>query len=327
VEGTVVMSISTEFEQRADPFRRELLAHCYQMLGSVHDAEDLVQETLLRAWRAYDRFDEQRASLRTWLHRIATNACLTALEKRRRRPLPSGLGPPGDDPDAAFMPGLEVPWLQPIPDAMFGADDPAAVLVARGRLRLAMVAALQLLPPRQRAILILRDVLDWPAADVAEALGTTLAGVNSALQRARARLAESGVGEDQVDEPADPADRDLIDRYVAAFETADLAALNRLLTDDAILEMPPMLNWFTGRDAYGRFIARVFALRGTDWRMHPTAANGQPALAAYVRGDDGRYEAHSLQVLTISGSGISRNVVFFAPDMFATFGLASSLDA
>jgi RNA polymerase sigma-70 factor, ECF subfamily len=327
VEGAVVMSISTDFEQRADPFRRELLAHCYQMLGSVHDAEDLVQETLLRAWRAYDRFDEQRASLRTWLHRIATNACLTALEKRRRRPLPSGLGPPGDDPEAAFIPGREVPWIQPIPDAMLGANDPAAVLIARGRLRLAMVAALQLLPPRQRAVLILRDVLDWPAADVAEALGTTQAAVNSALQRARARLAESGVGEDQVDEPSDPADRDLIDRYVAAFETADLAALNRLLTDDAILEMPPMLNWFAGRDAYGRFIARVFATRGTDWRMHRTAANGQPALAAYVRGDDGRYQAHSMQVFTVSGSGISRNVVFFGPELFATFGLAPSLDA
>src|SRR6266545_474309 len=129
------MSISTEFERRSDPFRRELLAHCYQMLGSVHDAEDLVQETLLRAWRAYDRFDEQRASLRTWLHRIATNACLTALEKRRRRPLPSGLGPPGDDPEAAFIPGREVPWIQPIPDAMLGADDPAAVMLAGGRRR------------------------------------------------------------------------------------------------------------------------------------------------------------------------------------------------
>lgn len=155
--------------RRTDPFRRELLAHCYRMLGSVRDAEDLLQETLLRAWRAFDRYDENRASLRTWLYRIATNACLNALDTRSRRPLLSGLVAPSDDPEAPMVPGHEVPWLQPLPDALPGAEggDPAAVAAARGSLRLALMAALQHLPPRQRAALILCDVLDWPAADVA----------------------------------------------------------------------------------------------------------------------------------------------------------------
>src|SRR5512133_3922310 len=160
-----------DFLRLTDRFRRELLAHCYRMLGSVHDAEDLLQETLLRAWRAYDQYDPSRAALRTWLYRIATNACLTALEQRSRRPLPSGLGPPGDDPEQPLIRGEEVPWLQPIPDAMLG--DPADILSSRGSLRLAFVAALQFLPARQRAVLILREVLDWPAADVAATLDMT----------------------------------------------------------------------------------------------------------------------------------------------------------
>lgn len=322
------MSISEDFERRTDPFRRELLAHCYQMLGSVHDAEDLVQETLLRAWRAYDRFDERRASLRTWLHRIATNVCLTALQSRSRRPLPSGLGAPSDDPQQPLVHGQEVPWLQPFPDMMPGADhsDPATVLAARGSLRLALLAAMQLLPARQRAILILRDVLDWPAAEVAEALDTTSAAVNSALQRARARLNDVAVSEDQIDEPSDPGHRALIDQYVTAFENADITALTRLLTNDAVLEMPPFLNWFIGREAYGDFIARIFTLRGTDWRMIPTAANGQPAVAAYVRGQDGTYHGHTLQVFTITDSAISRNTVFQDPSLFTIFGLPPTLE-
>jgi RNA polymerase sigma-70 factor, ECF subfamily len=323
------MSIGGDFERRTDPYRRELLAHCYRMLGSVHDAEDLVQETLLRAWRAYDRFDERRASLRTWLYRIATNACLTALENRSRRPLPSGLGGPSDDPEHPLIRGQEVPWLQPFPDAMLGPDrgDPATVLASRGSLRLALVAAMQLLPARQRAILILRDVLDFSAAEVADVLDTTSAAVNSGLQRARARLDDVPVGEDRIDEPADADRRALLDRYVAAFENADVAALIRLLTDDVVLEMPPFVNWFVGREDYGRFIARVFALRGTDWRLLPTAANGQPAVVAYVRGEDGAYHLHTLQVYTVTGSAISHNVVFQDPDVFAMFGLVARLEA
>ncbi|MGC1212856.1 MAG: sigma-70 family RNA polymerase sigma factor [Micromonospora sp.] len=307
---------SEDFDRRTGPYRRELTAHCYRMLGSVAEAEDLVQETLLRAWRAFDRYDPDRASVRTWLHRIATNVCLTALRSRSRRPLPSDFVAANPDPDAPMVVG-EVPWLQPVPDALL---DPATVVAARGSLRLAIVAALQLLPPRQRAILILRDVLDWSAAEVADALATTPAAVNSGLQRARARLGTTAVREEQVAEPADRDRRALVDRYVAAFERADVAALTRLLTDDAVLEMPPVLNWYVGRERYGRFIARVFAMRGTDWRMLPTAANGQPALAAYVRDGDG-YVPHTLQVLTVTDVGISRNVVFQEPEVFAAFGL------
>jgi RNA polymerase sigma-70 factor (ECF subfamily) len=312
-----------DFTSRTDPFRRELLAHCYRMLGSVHDAEDLLQETFLRAWRAYEVYDPSRASVRTWLYRIATNACLTALEQRSRRPLPSGLGSPSDDPDESLVRGEEIPWLQPIPDAML--DDPANVLAARGSLRLAFIAAMQLLPARQRAVLILREVLEWPAADVAAALDMTTAAVNSALQRARARLGAAGADEEQIGEPADPEDRALVDRYVVAFENADLAALEKLLTEDAVLEMPPFLAWYVGRELYVRFIARVFALRGTRWRMLQVRANGQPALAAYALDRDGRYTLHTLQVLTVTRSGISRNTTFQDRDVFASFGLPASL--
>jgi RNA polymerase sigma-70 factor, ECF subfamily len=325
-EGAM-LAIGEDFERRTDPFRRELLVHCYRMLGSVHDAEDLLQETMLRAWRARERFDAGRASLRTWLYRIATNACLSALESRSRRPLPSGMVGPSDDPEAPMIPRQEIPWLQPFPDAMLGAEreDPATALATRGSLRLAFVAAMQYLPPRQRAVLILRDVLDWSAAEVAGALDTTPAAVNSALQRARARLEEVGVDEDQIDEPSDPDRRALIDRYVTAFENADVVALERLLTDDAVLEMPPVLNWFVGREAYGRFIAHLFAMRGSDWRMVPTAANGQPAVAAYLRGRNGAYHVHTLQVFTVTESGISHNVVFQDSSLFATFRLPPRL--
>jgi RNA polymerase sigma-70 factor (ECF subfamily) len=323
MEGTVRTPTSEDFTVRTDPFRQELLAHCYRMLGSVHDAEDLLQETLLRAWRAYDRYDPSRASLRTWLYRIATNACLTALEQRSRRPLPSGLGAPGDDPDQPLIRGEEVPWLQPIPDTMLG--DPADVLLARGSLRLAFVAALQFLPAQQRAVLILREVLDWPAADVAATLEMTSAAVNSALQRARARLGAAGLSEEQIDEPADPGDRAQVERYAVAFESADLAALEKLLTDDAVLEMPPFLTWYAGREPYIRFMARIFTLRGTDWRMVPTRANGQPALAAYTRAQDGGYHLHTLQVFTVTGAGISRNTVFQDQDLFDSFGLPGKI--
>jgi RNA polymerase sigma-70 factor, ECF subfamily len=320
MEDRVKTSTSEDFTVQTDPFRRELLAHCYRMLGSIHDAEDLLQETLLRAWRAYDRYDPSRAALRTWLHRIATNACLNALEQRSRRPLPSGLGAPaGEDPDQPLIRSEEVPWLQPIPDAMLG--DPAAVLFSRGSLRLAFVAALQLLPARQRAVLILREVLDWPAADAAEALGMTTAAVNSALQRARARLGEAGLHEDQIAEPADSGHRAQIERYAAAFENADLAALEKLLTTDIVLEMPPLLTWFAGREHYLRFMARVFTRWGTDWRMVPAHANGQPALAAYTRARDGGYTLNTLQVFTVTESGISCNTAFQDQDLFAAFEL------
>ncbi|WP_344662853.1 sigma-70 family RNA polymerase sigma factor [Catenulispora subtropica] len=319
-------SFTEDFALHTGPHRAELLAHCYRMLGSVHDAEDQLQETLLRAWRAYDRYDPARAALRTWLFRIATNACLTALEQRSRRPLPSGLGAPSDDPDAPMIRGEEVPWLQPVPDALL--DDPARVASSRHTLRLAFVAALQLLPARQRAVLILRDVLDWPAADVAEALAMTVTAVNSALRRARARLEEAELGEDQVGEPDDPAQRALVERYVAAFERADLTALEKLLTDDVILEMPPFLGWYTGRAAYTRFIARIYTHRGTTWRLHSLRANGQPAVAAYVRAPDGDgFTLNTLQVLDVTAAGIRRNTAFRDPEVFAAFQLPERVPA
>jgi RNA polymerase sigma-70 factor, ECF subfamily len=322
------VSTSEDFERQTSPYRRELLAHCYQLMGSVHDAEDLVQDTLLRAWRAFDRYDERRASVRTWLHRIATNACLTALESRRRRPMPSGIVGPNDDPRAPIEQRQEVPWLEPVPDALLGTGttDPAAVVVARGRLRLALVAGMQLLPARQRAILILKDVLEWSSAEVAEALGTTPAAVNSGLQRARARLRELGLDEDDVHESTAADQRAVVDRYVAAFIDADLTALAALLTHDVVLEMPPVLNWYLGPDAYARFMERVYEWRGTDWRVVPVAANGQPAIAMYVRaGDD--YAMHSVQVFDVVGTAIAHLSVFVDPSAYAAFDLPPRLPA
>jgi RNA polymerase sigma-70 factor, ECF subfamily len=335
------MPVAEDFEVQADSYRRELLAHCYQMLGSVHDAEDLVQETMLRAWRSAAQFDPDRGSLRTWLHKIATNACLTALRARGRRPLPSGLAGPSDDPNEPLRPGHEVPWLQPFPDVLLTGgtgqgDDPAAVLLARGSMRLAFVAALQWLPARQRAVLILREVFELSAAEVADTLGTSQAAVNSALQRARATLAGSassqgnpgGVPEwTDLTEPSDPRSQALLDAYVAAFERADLAALQRLLTADVVMEMPPMHNWYAGSADYTGFIARAFALRGTDWRMRPLRANGQPAMAAYLRGGprDPGYHLHTLQVFSICGTGICHNVVFQDEAVFDVFELDRTL--
>jgi RNA polymerase sigma-70 factor, ECF subfamily len=307
----------TDFDALVAKHRRELLAHCYRMSGSLQDAEDLVQETLLRAWKSRDTYDENRASERTWLYRIATNACLTALKGRARRPLPSGLVAALDDPQAPMVADAEVPWLQPFP------TDPADIAAARGSLRLAFVAAIQLLPARQRAILILREVLEWPAADVADALGTTIAAVNSGLQRARSRIGE--IDQDRVTEPSTAGDRAVVDRYVAAFENADLGTLRGLLVADAVLEMPPVLNWYVGRDAYTRFIARSYAIRGIDWRLLPIEANGQPAVGAYARAADGVYRAHTLQVFTVAGNAITHTTVFQDDRLFVSFGLPLTL--
>jgi RNA polymerase sigma-70 factor (ECF subfamily) len=327
-QGVTAMPGREDFGQLTDPFRDELLAHCYRMLGSVHDAEDQVQETLIRAWRSYGEF-QGRSSLRTWLYRIATNACLRALENRSRRPLPSGLGGPADGPQAPLGAALpEVPWLQPIPDALFGAvpADPASIVASRAGMRLALIAALQHLPARQRAVLILRDVLGWRAAEAAELLGTTTIAVNSMLRRARAQLEQAAPAEGDIHEPADPGDRVLLDRYAAAFENADITALMRLLHDDAVFEMPPVPTWFTGREQIGRFLAaRVFGEPG-DIRMIPTVANGQPAFASYLRGHDGGHRAHAIKVLTITGSRVARVVSFGDPGLFAVFSLPALLE-
>jgi RNA polymerase sigma-70 factor (ECF subfamily) len=323
------MPSSADFAQVADPFRRELLAHCYRMLGSVHEAEDLVQETYLRAWRAYSGFDDDRASLRTWLYRIATNACLTALKGRGKRPLPSGLGSPGDDPAEALVSRPEVPWLQPVPDAMLdpAPDDPAAIVVSRAGIRLAFIAALQYLPARQRAVLILRDVLAMPAAEVASLLGTSPAAVNSALQRAHAQLAQAAPAQDQVAEPPEAEKRELLDRYVAAFVNADLDSLGRLLVDDVVLEMPPFLNWFRGRVAVEAFLASKIPPAHRAWHGIPVAANGQLAIASYRRREDGRRHAHSVQVLGFGPGGIQHIVAFLDASLFPRFGLPTVLPA
>jgi RNA polymerase sigma-70 factor (ECF subfamily) len=322
------MTVSEDFASQTTPFRGELLAHCYRMLGSAEDAEDLVQETYLRAWRSYQAF-EGRASIRTWLYRIATNACLTALERRPRRPLPSGLAGPADDPAAPLLTAPEVTWLRPIPDALLAAQnaDPAAVTASRAGIRLAFVAALQHLTARQRAMLILRDVLDWSAAEVADLLGTTTTAVNSGLRRARAQLTEAQLtkalpAEDELAEPAGPTQRAVLDRFALAFENADIALLAELLRQDAALEMPPMRAWFHGREAVIAFFrsAPPFARPG-GFRMVQVRANGQPAFAAYQLGPDGAFHAHAITVPTITTSGISRIVTFLDPDLFGLFGL------
>jgi RNA polymerase sigma-70 factor, ECF subfamily len=323
------MTDQADFAQLTGPFRAELLAHCYRMLGSVQDAEDQVQETLIRAWRAYGDF-EGRASLRTWLYKIATNTCLRALENRSRRPLPSGLGAPGASPDAALATGPgEVPWLEPIPDTLVRADpaDPASVVVSRVSLRLALIAALQYLPARQRAVLILRDVLQWRASEVADLLGTTTTAVNGLLLRARARIEHEGLAQDEMREPTETSQRALLDRYAAAFENADASALSRLLQEDAVFEMPPILTWFTGRSRIGEFLGtRVLGQPG-DFKLLPVTANSQPGFAFYLLGPDGRHHAHAVQVLTIGDAGIAHVVSFNQPELFGVFGLPPILPA
>jgi len=320
---------SDEFARLTEPFRPELLAHCYRMLGSIYDAEDQVQETLVRAWRSYSDF-QGRSSLRTWLYRIATNACLRAIENRARRPLPSGLGDPGDDPDGPLAPVMpEVRWLQPLPDELVrpGPADPAAVAVSRESVRLALVAALQYLPGRQRAVLILRDVLGWHAAEVAELLGITPTAVNSLLQRARARLREAAPDSGEVREPAEASERALLDAYAEAFASADVGGLTKLLRDDAVMEMPPQPTWFAGREQVSRFLAsRVFVEPGR-FAMLNIAANGQPAFAVYMRGDDGVHRAHAIQVLTSDGASITRIASFNDAGLFPIFALPGALAA
>jgi RNA polymerase sigma-70 factor, ECF subfamily len=308
---------SEEFVRSTEPFRRELLAHCYRMLGSADEAEDIVQETYLRAWRSYDTF-EGRSSVRSWLYRIATNACLTALEQRGRRALPSGLGGPADNPDAP--PGRAEPsiaWLEPVPDALVTpeSEDPAVIVAARQWLRLALIASLQYLPARQRAVLLLREVLGFPAAEVAVMLGTSPTAVKSALQRARARLDEVAPTPERIIEPTEPRARELLGHYIAEFENADTTALEKALRADAAIEMVGTRTWFSGRATCLRYLAHVIGSPG-DWRMTPTLANGQPAAIARYRDHD-----YGLGILTVTSAGIVRITVFGGgPDLAARFG-------
>lgn len=292
-----------EFAALVDPMRRELTAHCYRMLGSIHDAEDQVQETYLRAWRAYDSF-EGRSSLRTWMYQIATRTCLTAIEQRGRRPMPTGLGAPASDPAGELESRPEVPWLEPAPDRLLlTADaDPATVATTRESVRLAFVAALQHLTALQRAVLILRDVLAFSAAETAEILDVTVAAANSALQRARA-----GVDRRQDDgRPlADPGslgerERRLLEQYMAAFERYDTPAVVSLLTQDATWEMPPFTGWYSGAEAIGTLIdTQCPAEAPDDLRFIPVQANGQLACASWMRHPDGVWRAFQLHVLDV----------------------------
>jgi RNA polymerase sigma-70 factor (ECF subfamily) len=324
VGRSLTVPAQENFMELAAPYRAELIAHCYRMLGSVHDAEDLVQETYLRGWRGYEAF-EQRAALRTWLYRIATTACLRALENRARRVLPAGLGDGSIDPDTSLEGnGRARDWLEPIPDALMF-ETPEDAVTARQSVRLAVMTALQELPVRQRAVLILRDVVQFSAAEVAELLETTPAAVNSSLQRARAHLAEVSPTEESSVEPDDAERRELLDRYCAAFENADMAALTALLQADVKLEMPPLPIWFTGRDTVVRFLVAHAFTKAGDMVLIPTAANGQPAVAEYRRGADHVMRAHSIHVLTASVSGgavgIAALTVFLDPALFTAFGL------
>ncbi|WP_436532146.1 RNA polymerase subunit sigma-70 [Actinoplanes sp. HUAS TT8] len=300
------------FVAATEPFRRELVAHCYRMLGSIQDAEDVVQETYLRAWRSFEDF-EGRSSVRTWLHQIATNRCLTELTRQSRRVLPSGLGAPQADPDAP-MEAAEagVRWLQPAPDAKV--LDPANVVTARESVRLALIAGLQYLPPRQRAVLLLRDVLAFPAGEVAGMLGTTTASVKSALQRARARMDELGLNDRQVAEPSERRARELLDQYIKAFENADPAALERLLLADATLEATPLRTWFTGRTVCLPFLRDHLLGAPGDWRMRPTSANGQPAAVVLTHG-----RPYGICVLTVTDEGIRRISSFGDPGLIDSF--------
>jgi len=305
----------------------ELTAHCYRMLGSAFDADDAVQETLERAWRGRGRFEASRGSARSWLYAIATNVCLDMLRGARRRALAMDLGPAAEPGSPLGRPLPEEHWVLPIPDRRVSpaGADPAEAAVARETIRLAFVAALQHLPPRQRAVLILRDVLKWRAAEVAELLDVSTAAVNSMLQRARAQLATVAPAEDEVAEPATRHQRDLLRRYVEAFERYDVKAIVSLFTADAVWEMPPFPTWYQGPDDIGRLIsAQCPAQRPGDLRLLPVEANGRPAFAMYLR-QDGVYHAFAINVVTLTSAGVKHGTMFFDRSLFPLFGMPDTL--
>lgn len=319
------------FARLAEPYRRELHVHCYRMLGSVQDAEDAVQETYLRAWSRLDSF-AGRAPFRAWLYGIATNTCLDALRRRKARAWPTDLSGPAD-PRRQPLPPVEVAWLQPYPDRLLEAAAPAdaepeTVLTAKETIELAFLASIQRLPVRQRAVLILRDVLDWAAKDTASALGMSPAAVNSALQRARSTLAEHlPAGRAEWPSHSNPADKALLHKLIAAWERSDTSALVSLLRADARLVMPPRPTWFGGRDAIEIFLREhVFGEMGTAWLLIPTAANRQPAFALYWREPgDTAHRPFAVGVLRVDGDAISEIAIFAQPEVFASFALPSAL--
>jgi RNA polymerase sigma-70 factor (ECF subfamily) len=322
------------FERLIEPYRGELQAHCYRMLGSLHDAEDAMQEALLRAWRGIARF-EGRSSLRSWLYTIATNSSLRLIERRPKRVLPIEFGPPADPHEPTGKPLVESVWVEPYPDERLSAGDeqasPEARYEQRESVELAFTAALQHLPPLQRAALILTDVLGFSPGEVAETLEATPASVYSALQRARKatdeRLPDSSQQETR-ESLGEECARDLVDRFMKAWEGADVDAIRDMLTDDAVLAMPPWSEWFDGRDAVIEFLPRGPMRPGKRWKVLPTRANGQPAFGAYWADDDGSFHAEGIVVLTLAeGEKVSQIDSFRDPELFARFGLPRAIDS
>jgi RNA polymerase sigma-70 factor (ECF subfamily) len=329
---------ANEFSQLTEPYRRELQAHCYRILGSLHEAEDLVQETFLRAWRRLESF-EGRSSLRAWLYKIATHACLDALDRKKsRRTLPPSKTPAADPLSQISPPSTEPIWLEPYPDEWLvdSAAGPEARYLASESVTLAFLAALQGLPPRQRAVLILKDVLDWPANEIAQITGLTTSAVNSALHRARVTLNKNyhqhGM-EKVAGSKADLQTQALLDQYVRAWEKADVDGLVALLKKEAVFSMPPSPSWYSGKDSIGKFVAAtVFADQGMfsglargRWRLVPSRANHQPAYAIYQKDEAGGYQAFGIHVIDIQEGSIAEVVSFVDPDLPVRFGLPSRL--
>jgi RNA polymerase sigma-70 factor (ECF subfamily) len=309
------------FRRLFDKHRRQIHVHCYRMLGSLHDAEDATQETFLRAWRRLDTF-EGRSSFSSWLYRIATNACLDALERQAKRVLPHDVTPPDDPAADVRPPTTEIPWLEPYPDVLLEDADPSAIVFARETMAVAFLAAIQHLSPRQRAVLILRDVLHWSASEVADLLETSVAAVNSALQRARDRLPAPPASR-----ASDKEERRLVERYVRAWEQADVAGLVALLKEDAKMTMPPVPSWYAGRDAIGAFFqAQVFGPDAGETRIIPTRANRSRALAAYQwNPEEGLFRPLGLMTFAIADGLIEAIYGFADTALFRDFRLPESL--
>jgi RNA polymerase sigma-70 factor (ECF subfamily) len=293
--------------------RGRLLAFCYQLLGSPFDAEDAVQDTMERAWRAREAFDPAIASLSTWTFRVARNVCMDRLRESPRRPLPRDLSDPGIDVGAPLVPALDVPWLTPAPTSWWEDSEPERAVVAADGVRLGVTAVLQVLPPRQRGVFILRDVLGHSAAETAAILECSVIAVNSALQRARATV------RDRTSRPT-KLSPETVERYARAIEHADVAALATLVAADVLFEMPPVPQWSTGRETYAAFMAHLFARRGTRWATRPISANGQPGILLFLITDAGQ-QPHTVQLFEAGtvGTAIGHVLVYQDPRLFALF--------
>jgi RNA polymerase sigma-70 factor (ECF subfamily) len=318
------------YRRLIEPHRQELHSHCYRMLASVHDAEDALQDTLLRAWRGLDRF-EGRSSLRSWLYTIATNVCLDLIARRARRMLPTDYGPAGDPDDQSELPFVESLWLEPYPDEALDVEDefagPEARYERRETVELAFIAALQHLPPKQRAVLVLRDVLGFSGREVAGSLGTTVGAVNGALHRARRAVEQRLPDESQqatLRAVGDGGIREVVEAYTDAWERGDVEAIVAMLVKDATIAMPPMPLWYSGRDAIAVFLNK-WALKER-WRFVPMRANGQLAFGTYTwDADKRRFIASAVDVLTLRGAQVEAITAFITPEVFRGFGLPDEL--